>query len=125
MKAVRKIVHTNKEFFSFWLLLFFITASNARNVAPVFQDIHPVENHHANSGKSFVSVAIDDTDFGALSLKDSDVDDIELIYCGNYTAQSSVIVPTEEQSFLQYSKHSSSYKVPLYDLYCNWKFHLS
>lgn len=125
MKAIRKIVKANKEILSLWLLLFFLAASTGRNVVSVFEPAHSSEAHYEKNGQYSVSAAVDDSILGTISLKDSDVDDIELIYYGDYTAQKQAVLPTEEQNIVQYTEQYSTYKIPLYDLYCNWKFHLS
>jgi hypothetical protein len=116
-------VNSNKGLISFWLLLFFITATSARNFVTLFQDIHK-GNNHSKEAKCILSAA-DESDLGTISLKDSDVDDVEFTYYGNYISKKHVILPAEKHNFIPETEHFSAYKIPLYDLYCNWKFHLS
>lgn len=126
MKAIRTVVNSNKGLFSLWLLLFFLTAATGRNVVPAFQDLHHTEKtHHFKLGKYDVSAAADESDLGSLSPKDSDVDDVEFTYYTNYSNQKSVVVSVEQHNFAKVTEHASCYSIPLYDLYCNWKFHLS
>jgi len=125
VKQIRSAVNNNKGFFAFWLLLFFVTASNARNVVSFFQDIHPTEFHHSSPGKYLLSTAVDESEIGIFQLKDSDIDDIEFIYYDNYSLHNPVILPGEEHDFAVAEEYYCAYKIPLYDLYCNWKFHLS
>jgi hypothetical protein len=126
LKAIRTVVNSNKGIFSFWLLLFFLTAATGRNVVPAFQDLHLTEKgHDFKPGKYDVSAAADESDLGTLSPKDSDVDDVEFTYYSNYSSQRSVVVSAEQHDFVEVAEHYPGYNVPLYDLYCNWKFHLS
>lgn len=125
MKAIRKIIDANKEYFSLCLLLVFLTASTARNIVSVFEGIDTIEADYTKKGQYLISADDEDSALGTLSLKDSDADDIELIYYGNYTAQKQLSIPVSGHDFFQESEYLSTYNIPLYDLYCNWKFHLS
>lgn len=126
LKALRTAVNRNKGFFSLWLLLCFLSAATARNIVPVFQEVNSTERaHDSKQDKYEISASEGDSALGTLSPKDSDVDDVEFTYYGNYSTQKSTEFPTQQHDFAEITENSYSYNIPLYDLYCNWKFHLS
>lgn len=97
-----------------------------RNIAPVFEGLQGAEkNHVPKPGEYKISASADESLFGSLSPKDPDVDDVEFTYYENYTPKKSIVFPVKQHDFAEIAEHSSGYSVPLYDLYCNWKFHLS
>ena len=125
MKAIRNIINIRKELISFWLLLFFLTSFNAANIVSFFEDVRASNIHHVEKGKYIVSEAVDESVLSSLQLKDSDIDDIEFTYYGHESSEKTAVLPAEQHNFVQETQNYTAYKVPLYDLYCNWKFHLS
>lgn len=125
MKILRTVVKKNKGLFSLWLLLSFITAATARNIAPVFQELSATEKaQNLHPSKYSVTAAADESAFNNLSPKDSDADDIEFICFDDYTNKKSIAFPVNQHDFIEIADFYSGYSIPLYDLYCNWKFHL-
>ena len=127
MKAIRKIVNGNKGFIIFWLVLFFLTAGFAKSLASGLS-----LKGKSGTGTTFVkhvvnSVKEADSRLNFLDqLKDgSDSDDLEFAFFGTNNAPG--ILPTVDvkHKFTEFSSYNNIYSNSLYDLYCNWKFHLS
>lgn len=120
------MVNNNKGFFSFWLLLFFLTGFTARNFVYTLPQNHKTEAaHHIPSGKPVVSLLVSGGASQSLldQLQDSDSDDIEVSYYADIVSKN-ITLPVSEHEFAEFAPYNSIYRVPLYDLYCNWKFHL-
>jgi len=126
MKAIRKIVNSNKGMISFCLVLFFLTAGFAKSFATGL----PFKVKKATT-TTFVKHVVNQVkqQGSRLSfldqLKDSDSDDFEFAFFGNYTAQNLLPVVDTKQKFAEFASYNNIYSNSLYDLYCNWKFHLS
>lgn len=125
MKAIRKIVNSNKGIISFCLVLFFLTAGFAKSFASGLPFnvkkatritfVKQVVNQVKQQGSRFSFLD---------QLKDSDADDFEFALFGNYTAPNSLPVVDTKQKFAEFASYNNIYSNSLYDLYCNWKFHL-
>ena len=130
MKAIRNIVNGNKGFVTFWLVLLFLNAALTRSVlfASGSGPDSKIETTHHDSGSKYDLAAISDDDSGlnfpGQFKKDTDSDDVEFVFFGNYSPKPQ-IHRLAKQGFSETGLYHEGYKVPLYDLFCNWKFHLS
>lgn len=127
VKALRKIIDGNKGIFTFWLIVVFLGVLCIKNTTAV----PTVKSAKAQVAhlycKSDLTGIYDDnygTGFFDKLEKDFDSDDVEFIFFGNLHSQlfsfsgAKLFIPAVD--FCKQSYNSS-----LYDLYCNWKFHLS
>ena len=126
MKAIRKIVNSNKGMISFCLVLFFLTAGFAKSFATGL----PFKVKKATTTTFVKHVVNQVKEQGSRlsfldQLKDSDADDFEFAFFGNYTVPNSLPVVDTKQKFAEFASYNNIYSNSLYDLYCNWKFHLS
>lgn len=127
VKAIRKIVDSNKGVFTFWLIMVFLSALCSKTTTGI-TTVKPGTTEIAHLGcKYHLTATADDnscTGFFDKLEKDFDTDDVEFIFFENQSSRlfsfngTTLRVPTAD-SFQQ------SYNSSLYDLYCNWKFHLS
>ena len=127
MEAIRKMVNSNKGFITFWLVLFFFTAGFAKSFVSVFPSNEKSGTFHTSLSKHVLTTASDDNASLSLidQLKDSDGNDLEFAFFGNYAFPQFCAPVTAGQNFAEFTSYHKTYSVPLYDLYCNWKFHLS
>lgn len=125
VKALRKIVDCNKGFFTFWLVMVFLGALCIKNIAPVIS-YSLAKVYVAHSGYKYDLAAISDgssNDFFDRFEKDLDSDNLEFIPLENL--YSKVNFPLQEKHQFTISQLQQQAKNDmLYDLYCNWKFHL-
>ena len=127
MNRVRNIVNSNKGLITFWLLVIFLTAGLSKSLVSV---LHTVAKKEAVTHAAFKHVVT--TDNAATSslsfldqFKDTDSDDLEFAFFGNSVNPQFLPVVVKQQKFTEFASYSSIYTGQLYDLYCNWKFHLS
>ena len=130
MKAIRKTVNSNKGFITFWLVLFFFTAGFAKSFVSVFPSNHKSGNTAQTFSSKHVLTTASDSDaslsfIDQLKGGDGDDNDLEFAFFGNYTFPQFYGPVTAEKNFAEFTPQNTIYSVPLYDLYCNWKFHLS
>jgi hypothetical protein len=124
MKTVRAIINNNKGLVTFMLLLCFLTTGFAKSLSVNAQPSHRGEAKKL-SGKQFVNAAYDNASQSFLDQFDGDADDADLFFHEPFAAQKFTfagVVSTVTKP--AYSLYSENYNVALYDLYCNWKFHL-
>ncbi|OYQ35107.1 hypothetical protein CHU92_11040 [Flavobacterium cyanobacteriorum] len=96
--------------------------SSIRNIIPAFQDTQVVKAHHTKQGHSLVTL-LEKTVLNDLQLDDAD--EVEFFFYNNVSTQKQPAFSVKKNLVLPEKHFFSAYKVPLYDLYCNWKFHLS
>lgn len=125
MNSIRKIVESNKGLVTFMLVLFFLTAGFAKSLSVKI----PVSKGDAKKSyaKQIVSVENEDESSKSFlsSFPDSDADDADLIFFQNYNTPNFLVAETAGvKHFTTFALLSQGYDIPLYDLYCNWKFDL-
>jgi hypothetical protein len=127
MSNLKKIVINNKGIVAFVLMFIFLATGFAKSVIPAVPSFSKKEslNHHtfknvlrAGSASS-ASVNFFDP------LKDSDNDDLEFALFGNEPNTYYLEFTSKSQTVTLSDVQHSVYIHQLYDLYCNWKFHLS
>jgi hypothetical protein len=120
------MVNGNKGFISLLLIFLFLAAGLTRNLIFTLPSIHKAEASHFNSSSKYLLTAATGEESGQSfldQLKDSDADDVEVLFFSNYITKL-IIPPAAKHEFSDFTPYRSLYRVPLYDLYCNWKFHL-
>lgn len=123
------MVGSNKGFFSFWLILFFLNAGFAKNIAATaaIKFEKASTDHHTTGSKNDVAAISDsdsDADFFYQLKKGIDTDDLEFTTFGDYFSKPVVRFQRQHQ-FADVTVRPEIYRGSLYDLYCNWKFHLA
>jgi hypothetical protein len=127
MSNLKKIVINNKGIVAFVLMFIFLAAGFAKSVIPTVPSFSKKEilRHHtfknvlrAGSASS-ASVNFFDP------LKDSDNDDLEFALFGNEPNTYYLEFTSKSQTVTLSDVQHPVYIQQLYDLYCNWKFHLS
>ena len=128
MNRLRKIINSNKGLVAFWLVLFFLSAGLSKSFVSAIS-LHAkkeVAAHSTFSKHALTTAAEDDSSLSFLDqLKDSDSDDVEFAFFGNYYNSPVIPIVANEHKFPQFEAYNNIYSGQLYDLYCNWKFHLS
>jgi len=127
VKAIRKMVDSNKGFYTFWLIMVFLSALFVRNIAgiiPVKSDKEKVE--HTEYKYDITATADDDSGSDSFDRFDKgfDPDDTEFILFENPFSKLTFSFQ-EKAQFKAIDLQKQTYNNALYDLYCNWKFHLS
>jgi hypothetical protein len=128
MNNIRKITEGNRGFTALLLILVFLNVSFGRNVsavfsAPVHQEVSKADNGFAK--QDVTAQSDDDSKLGFWDQfkKDTNSDDFEFVLFD--TCASKLAVPyTGKHEYAAAAGYKDIYAVPLYDLYCNWKFHL-
>lgn len=123
MNTISKIVNSNKGFVTFALVLFFLFAG----VAKGFSFTLPVHKAKAAKETSKQFIAAEDDHEASYSaapqLPDGDADDTSLIFLSNYNFSKFLFTKTsKKQNAYASVALAQGYSIPLYDLYCNWKF---
>ena len=129
MKIIRNMINSNKGFFSFWLVLFFLNAGFAKNIAGIATakpQKEATENRTTGSKHDLTAIADADSDSGFFDQlkKGLDTDDLEFTFFGAFSSKPIVRFQPQQQ-YADISMRPEIYKGSLYDLYCNWKFHLA
>ena len=117
----------NKGYITFWVVLFFLTAGLAKSLVTAFPSGHKKDLTHSTFAKNVLTQTTEDG--SGLSfldqLRDSGADDLEFAFFGSFTIPHFLPAIASRQKFAEFSPYCNIYSVSLYDLYCNWKFHLS
>ncbi|AWH85065.1 hypothetical protein HYN59_07960 [Flavobacterium album] len=122
MQAIRKMVNSNKGFMTFWLVLFFLTAGQAKTFCAAAPSFHKKETTRTESVKQ-LSVTEGSSSANFLEqIKDSDIDDMPFAFFGDLSFNTLISQHTSYFPATTAVSCSNGYKVPLYELYCNWKF---
>ncbi|MGV3461257.1 MAG: hypothetical protein ACO1N9_12470 [Flavobacterium sp.] len=129
MEAIRKI-KCYKGLMAFMFVVFFFTAGMARNVAFKLNVIRNIEAHQQVKAPYGKQIVTSDSTPGSTAFsiedefKDADADDAEFIFF-NDQATDFTQVTFVKTEYRQLTPHSVAYTDSLYDLFCNWKFHLA
>jgi hypothetical protein len=124
MKAIRKITNSNKALMSFGLVLFFLFAGWSKSFASpkTTAGIHKKE---VNAGASILAAENDCDAQDQLKAFDSDSDDFEYTFFGETVAYRFLSPAGSDKSVSSCNACKNSFTLPLYDLFCNWKLHIS
>jgi hypothetical protein len=125
MKIVKVIIRNNKGLVALMLLLCFLTTGFAKSLNVKLQPSHSGETKK-QCGKQVLNAAEENTSQSFFDTFDSDTDDADLFFHEPFPLQKfsfaeAISIVTKSA----YSLYSENYNVALYDLYCNWKFHLT
>jgi hypothetical protein len=127
MKQIRKIVNNYKGLVTFVLVLFFLTTGFAKGLTAKGASHFKKETALKNASKQNVSQFVEDQ--SPLSfldqLNDSDINDGDFVLFNNFDSSFAVAVIGGQANFAGFPPVTKQYTISLYDLYCNWKFHLS
>lgn len=124
VRALRKIVNSKKGIFTFWLVIVFMGALCIKNIAPIIS----AKGQVSYSGYKYDLTAVSDDDsatgfFDSFD-KDFDSDDSEFLLFENLSSKLNFTFQEKHQYTIT-DVPQQAYNDALYDLYCNWKFHLS
>ncbi|MFL9843828.1 hypothetical protein [Flavobacterium rhizosphaerae] len=124
MDSLKKIGDNPKNIVAFWLMLFFFASSLANTFSPVSQS-YKYKAAFTKVEKKIVSFAINDDDTIDFSdqLTDTDADDIKFIFEGYSLPQFNALA-SHKHFFTSVSLPTIISSIPLYKLFCIWKFHL-
>jgi len=127
MKRIRKITDNNKGFATFCLVLFFVMAGFAKSFAAKMPTHFKKEVALKDVSKhTLVQFVAEESDVSFLDqLTDGDSNDIEFVFFGNDSASKTILPENTERKFTEFAQYKNADASALYDLYCNWKFHLS
>ncbi|WP_116786957.1 hypothetical protein [Flavobacterium psychrotrophum] len=125
MNTIRKIVDSNKGFVTFGLVLFFLFTGVVKGFSLTLP-VHKVKAIKETS-KQFIAAEDDkEASYSATQqLLDGDADDVDIIFFQNYNSTKFLFTDTaKKQNAYVSAVLAQGYDIPLYDLYCNWKFDL-
>jgi hypothetical protein len=124
MKGLREIMNRNKGLFAFGLVVFFLFAGMSKSVAAT-KTTESVTKKEQSAGTN-VLIAENDGDFSDLfKALDCDSDDFEFVLFDEFTNTAFFIAPKVQNASQCICACKDIYTVPLYDLFCNWKLHIS
>lgn len=130
MKNRRNIAIVNRGLASLFFLFFFLYSIHARTFTGYFSATSKkavVENvtAKANTANGLLLTLDNSADYDdENSYSESEIDDVDFVFFTNCFSSIAFLFFKEISFFTLREKEQSS-KLPLYDLYCNWKFHLS
>jgi len=132
MKKIRNITREYKGVISFLLLFVFLYSGLFRSAILDIPSLVSVETKHVSSSSSSKQkqlTAISEEDLTQRQLSqfkktDSDADD-EITFFRSYSISEKAAFSVKKRAITQLDLFHSAAKIPLYDLFCNWKFHLS
>lgn len=129
MKVLKRLIQANRSITSLLLLFFFLYAGLFRNsiINLSFGTKSEFVNQKANikAEAEFSQADEDSTQVLQNQFKktDTDLDDAEL--ASNFCLSlKNPIAFYQSHDFFRFDIFKSFFKLPLYDLFCNWKFHL-
>ncbi len=129
MKTLKKILQANRGLASTMLLFLFLYAGLVRNSVLVFASTsqNEITVSKAVSKNGTVVYQLDDEDsqnpLTQFKKADNDVDDAEIANDFSFSLKN-FFNYFEKQTIFRFDPFKSIQKLPLYDLFCNWKFHL-
>lgn len=128
MKKIKTITREYKGLISFVLLLLFLYSGLIRSSIVAVPSATSIEVFYLNSSKEKQFTAISDEDLNqrqVAQFKKAENDQDEIYLIKNYFASiRKVAVSTKKKAICKLDLFHSIAKIPLYDLFCNWKFHL-
>ncbi|MFP9115881.1 hypothetical protein ACLI1A_18215 [Flavobacterium sp. RHBU_3] len=124
MKALKNITTKSKGMTTLCMVLFFLFASVAKGFAYRLP-VNMAADKKAPA-KTWLTVSVKQTTPEVLNqLPDTDGDDSDLVLFYNFTTPNTTTRQSNSpQNNRNAALYSDNYHVPLYDLYCNWKYHL-
>jgi hypothetical protein len=125
MRAIRKIVDNNKGLVTFLLVLFFLTTGLAKGFAGKAPSLHKNDKNAVKPELSNVTEADDNLLSFLGQFTDGDIDDAAITITDNYAVNKIFACEAATQKFAECNSYKNYYSVALYDLYCNWRHHLS
>jgi hypothetical protein len=123
MKVIRTILNGNKKLFAFWLVLFFLFAGLTRSFAAA-KTTSGIYKKEQTSGSNFIAET-DENSYDDLKIFDLDSDDFEFVLFSDCNTAKFFISVKNNATPLCLVTGKNIYTLPLYDLFCNWKLHLS
>lgn len=128
MKAIKSVIQANRSLTSLLLLFFFLYAGLFRNSVINLSLGTKSEFVHKKSSSKTVEFSQSDEDSNQgfqnqFKKTDSDLDDAEMASSFSLSLQKYVAF-YQSRDFFRFDIFKSLSKLPLYDLFCNWKFHL-
>ena len=127
MKRIKKITYNNKGFSTFCLVLFFLMAGFAKSFAAKMPTHFKNEvGYKETSKQTLTQFFAEEYDFSFLDqLTNGDSNDIEFAFFGVTTSSRTISPENTAREFTEFAQYKNADASALYDLYCNWKFHLS
>jgi len=129
MKTIKSIIQANRGIVSVTLLFFFLYAGLFRtsviNLSLGTKSEVTYKKSIAKSTTEFTQSDDDDSqDLPAQYKKgENDLDDAEAIL-NDYFSFKNCVALFQNHDFFSFETFQAVSKLPLYDLFCNWKFHL-
>ena len=122
------MINNNKGFLSLLLIFVFLNACFVKSISAGAPKFKKSETERRESGSKHDLTAISDTDsesgfFDQLK-KGLDTDDLEFAFFGTFSSKP-IAQFQRQQQFADVNMRPEIYRGSLYDLYCNWKFHLA
>ena len=128
MKVIKSAIQANRRLTSLLLLFFFLYAGLFRNSVINLSLGTKSEFVHKKSSSKKVEFSQSDEDSNQgfqnqFKKTDSDLDDAEMASNFSFSLRNTVAF-YQSHDFSRFDSFKSFSKLPLYDLFCNWKFHL-
>jgi len=130
MKTIKSIIQANRGIASVTLLFFFLYAGLFRtSVINLSLGTKSEVTYKKSSAKTSTEFIQSDGDDDSQNLPaqykkgDNDLDDAEAILNGDFSFKNAVAL-FQNHDFFSFDVFQAVSKLPLYDLFCNWKFHL-
>ena len=129
MKIIRNMIISNKGFYSFLMIFIFLNAGLAKNIAGIATVTFAkskTERHETGSKQDLSAISDTDSESGFFDQlkKGLDADDLEFAFFGTFSSKP-IAKFQRQQQFADVNMRPEIYRGSLYDLYCNWKFHLA
>jgi len=123
------MIGINKGFYTFWLVTLFLNTALVANVAAAtYYSLNKTEivHHDVSSKCNLTAISNDDSDSGFFDNLDRgfEPDDADIAIFGDF-ATKAIFSFHKKYQFPKVDINQQSYSDALYDLYCNWKFHLA
>jgi hypothetical protein len=131
MSIINSLLRQHKGFVSFLFVFVFLYSGIVRGVlTPDAEDYLPVYAQHDSETKSNFSTQLNH--FNALSIvnqykekSESETDEVHFDFEVFFSSHAPLrFLPYPKSLLSKGLSWVNDYKLPLYDLYCNWKFHL-
>lgn len=129
MKTIKSIIQANRGLVSVTLLFFFLYSGLFRtsviNLSLGTKSEIAFTKLTAKSSAEFTQSDDDDSQNLPAQYKkgENDLDDVEAILNDDFSFKNPVAY-FQNHNFFSFETYQAVSKLPLYDLFCNWKFHL-
>jgi hypothetical protein len=129
VKQIRKITGNFKGFTSFILLFVFLYSGIIRSSIIDVPSLASIERHHVSPSTQKQFAAISGEDLNQRQLTqfkkvDTDQDDEITLFKNSLVSLCKTGHSAKKKTISKFDSFHSIAKLPLYDLFCNWKFHL-